>query len=82
MFFGTFLWKIRSAFLVKIANLNNKEHTLVQIARHRAGCLSICVQVFGDTEVQIAQSPLFYCIIFAFGDWGKTKIYTMNKSPG
>lgn len=60
MFFGTFLLKIRSAFLVKIANLNNKEHTLVQIARHRAGCLSICVQVFGDTLREVDGSPLLF----------------------
>lgn len=63
MFFGTFLWKIRSAFLVKIANLNNKEHTLVRIARHRAGCSSICVQVFGDTLREVDGSPLLFCIM-------------------
>ena len=74
-------------YIVKLLHLEPKiakfkAHRMDICSRWQAWIVVYCVQVFGDTEVQIAQSPLFYCIIFAFGDWGKTKIYTMNKSPG
>lgn len=55
-----YLLKIRSAFLVEIANFNKKVHTLVQMARHKAGCLFICVQVFGDTLREVDGSPLLH----------------------
>ena len=73
---------LRNYYILSLKSPNLKHTGWTYVHAGKRGLLSICVQVFGDTEVQIAQSPLFYCIIFAFGDWGKTKIYTMNKSPG
>lgn len=76
------MWKIRSAFLVKIANLNNKEHTLVQIARHRAGCLSICVQVFGDTLREVDGSPLLFVNASLLAGEEKSYKYQSEKNIG
>ena len=74
-------------YIVKLLHLEPEiakfdAHKMDICSRWQAWIVVYCVQVFGDTEVQIARSSLFYCVIFAFGDWSKTKIKVMNKSPG